>query len=133
MFRRRQNEDPPALSLEELRDSLSDRLRLVFDFATLGAYDEEVDSIEAGPSGTDLNPSTQVLVRKCREDASGTRRPAQPHVQASAFDCADDSARSTTCAQANGTARPAIGMGAGRRRRAGRVAVPQQPCTWSGP
>jgi hypothetical protein len=134
MFRRRHNDYPSALDLEELRDSLSDRLRLVFDFATLGAYDEEGD-VEVRESATSrpAAEASTLIARPCRTTSSDYRQAAQPHVQANSSECASGSARQTTCAQAIGTTCPAIGKGAARRRRAGHVAVPQQPCTWPEP
>jgi hypothetical protein len=142
MFLRRRNEDQTALSLDEIRDSLSDRLRLVFDFATLGAYDEqdytERDdrSLEIAHSSTDgQGATTQVAARTCCTGADAKRRPAQAHAQAAAVPCEEGTARGNTCRHAagRGTAtrsRFAASGGAARRERAGRVSVPQQPCVW---
>jgi hypothetical protein len=143
MFRRRHNHDSSALDLDELRDSLSDRLRLVFDFATLGAYDEqEYAELIADDSPVDESSDARrcegnitVAIRKCCEHARAQQGSVEPHVQATALSCEDPEARRTRCLQEQGRGivtrkRLTAGVGAERRRRAGRVAVPQQPCTW---
>ena len=140
MFLRRRNEDRTALSLDEIRDSLSDRLRLVFDFATLGAYDEYAERddrfSEIAHSSTDgPGATTQVAARTCCTGAEAKRRPAQAHAQAAAVPCEEGTARGNRCRHAagRGTAtrsRFAASGGAARRERAGRVPVPQQPCVW---
>jgi hypothetical protein len=142
MFRRRQHDDPSALSLDELRDSLSDRLRLVFDFATLGAYDEQeytepTDDASAEVSSTtdSCEGNVKVAVRKCCEHARAQQGSVEPHVQVTAIPCDDPEARLARCSQEQGRGtvtrkRLSAGVGAERRRRIGRVAVPPQPCTW---
>jgi hypothetical protein len=143
MFRRRQHDDPSALGFDEFRDSLSDRLRLVFDFATLGAYDEQdyteptdADASADVPSTADrCEGNVRVAVRKCREHARAQQGSVEPHVQVTAVPCEDPEARLARCSQEEGRGtvtrkRLTAGVGAERRRRIGRVAVPQQPCTW---
>jgi hypothetical protein len=142
MFLRRRNEDQTALSLDEIRDSLSDRLRLVFDFATLGAYDEQeyterddrpLEIAHSSPDGQ--GAATQVAALTCCTGAEAKRRPAQAHAQAAAVRCEEGTARGNRCRHAAGrgtaTRSPfAASGGAARRERAGRVSVPQQTCTW---
>lgn len=142
MFRRRRNEDTTALSLDEIRDSLSDRLRLVFDFATLGAYDEQDYTEHDDPPSEFAHSSTggqgaatQVAARICCTGAEAKRRPAQAHAQAADAPCEEGTARRNSCRHAAGRetatrSRFAASGGAARRERAGRVSVPQQPCVW---
>lgn len=140
MFWKRPHEQSSAV--DELRDSLSDRLRLVFDFATLGAYDDESDEQPAAPTdhaaelSAALRRQAERAERSSKNTARAPHRPVpQPHTQASPSPC-DRASAGGTCSAAQSAAvatlarRPA--RAAGRRPRPGAVPVAQQPCTWTG-
>ena len=116
--------------MDELREALSERLRLVFDFATLEAYaDTEADAWEGR---TASGQTVQAVARKCRDGARATRPPAQVHAQAAVLPCDDARKIETQCsasrAKASAGSRRATSPVPPRRRRAGEVQLAPQPC-----
>jgi hypothetical protein len=100
---------------QELRDFFADRLRLAFDFATLGAY--ELTGADADPeaAGAEPRPADRHGRNAC---TSGPRR---RHVVAASVSCpapADARRSSASCARGG--------------RRGGSVPTPEQPCVCAG-
>jgi hypothetical protein len=142
MFRKRPHEQ--SSGLEELRDSLSDRLRLVFDFATLGAYDEQEEHTDL-PRDTAAELSAALRRRAEKAQLNGSRslpaavpakhRPVpQPHTQATPSPC-DAAAAPAKCSASRPAAVATLARrGAkpvsSRRPRPGAVPAAEQPCTW---
>jgi hypothetical protein len=139
MFWKRSHEQSSAV--DELRDSLSDRLRLVFDFATLGAYEDESDEQPAAP--TDQAAELSAALRRRAERAESSKNAArvphrpvpQPHTQASPSPC-DRAPTGGACSASQSAAIATLArrqaLATGRRLRPGGVPAPQQPCTWTG-
>jgi hypothetical protein len=139
MFWKRPHDEISPPSVEAIRDSLADRLRLVFDFATLGAYEENEadawDEHEASPGSTQRSP--QAVALECRDRVRAKRPAAQPHTQAALALCESVAPAGATCsasqaASATALARRMIVPGSRRRHRAGHVPAAQQPCIWPG-
>jgi hypothetical protein len=104
---------------QELRDFFAERLRLAFDFATLGAYELTDDDSDTAAAGTNRPaPAERSERRSC---AAGARTAPRRHV----------SEASLPCPAPADSHRPSASCGRGGRR-AGGVATPVQPCICAG-
>jgi hypothetical protein len=104
---------------QELRDFFADRLRLAFDFATLGAYELTEGDCERPLSGGDATaPVERGGHVAC---ATTTGHALRRHVGEASLPCP---------APAEGRRAPASCTRGGRRP--GSVQVPEQPCVCSG-
>ena len=129
MFWKRSHDEATPHGIDELRDALSERLRLVFIFATLEAYAE----------WTETNPGTiaprvpssgrrRLSQRKCRDGARAKRPPAQAHVQAAVLPCEDGQNAGTRCSATSVTAAArSPRVASPPARRAGELHAPEQP------
>ena len=109
-------------SKEQLKAQLEDRLRTALDFATLGAYEGEVEGRPPAPR----SPQTRVFL--FAKVATPCPHSADP---ACACDAAGAHALEHRRLGASGSA-----VGTRRRvqrvRRGGAAKVAPQPCTWAG-
>jgi hypothetical protein len=100
---------------QELRDFFAERLRLAFDFATLGAYElPQADSDTAASGADGAAPADRSERRSC---ASTARTAPRRHVSHASLPCPApaDSRRPASCGRGG--------------RRPGSVPTPAQPCT----
>jgi hypothetical protein len=133
-------------SAEDVREFVRDRLRLAFDFATLGAY--ELSEHEPPEDGGDARRAADASSEsgslpkpapapKCRE-ARGARRVPRAHAKiatGATGTCVE--LEPPRCSALEGMNRAGLGRDmtrqAGRRRsRGGDVVPPRQPCLWVG-
>jgi hypothetical protein len=100
---------------QELRDFLADRLRLAFDFATLGAYDLTEEEREQAAAGGGELAQQQSRSRICTSDA---RPVSRRHVGSATLSCPAPAERR----------RPSLSCSKSSGRRPGSVPTPMQPC-----
>jgi hypothetical protein len=113
MFKKRFDNDL-FLERQELRDVLADRLRLAFDFATLGAYELTGPDGEASEGGAQRRSAERIERSAC------TGAAPKRHV----------STTTVSCPAPTESRRTAVRCSRGGRR-AGSVPTPEQPCTCS--
>jgi hypothetical protein len=122
MFQKRFDNDLSP-TRQELRDFFADRLRLAFDFATLGAY--ELTEAGEDPAATDAEPRPAEHIKP--RPTEGVERTA----------CTSDGRlrhvgpANVPCPVPADARRPPERCDGGGRR-AGSVATAEQPCTWTG-
>jgi hypothetical protein len=112
------------LLAQDVRAYLAERFRLVFEFATLGAYDQ------------DSSASPLESERKHSKEHRHSCAASRPRSATPGRNVAPTSAACTTRSEPNscGVASDVVGPGRRRRDRSRRLAAkaPEQPCTWLG-